>query len=61
MLDRMKQDQIAIQISNNELSDSFKNKSNIMYDEVEKNRKSKEQKLQSKFKLDALMKSIDQE
>ena len=61
MLDRMRKDIIALQIQSNELQISFKSKNGIFTDEVEKSRKSKEQKLQSKYKLDGLMKNIDQE
>jgi hypothetical protein len=41
--------------------ESLRSKRNIMNDELNKNRKSKENKLQSKYKLDNLMKNIDME
>ena len=61
MIERMKKDLIALQIRTTEMHDSYKNKEGIMGEEVEKSRKAKEQKLQAKFKLDNLMKQIDQE
>ena len=61
MLDRMKKDLIALQLSSNDLMVSLKSKRQIMNDELNKNRKSKENKLQSKYKLDNLMKNIDHE
>jgi hypothetical protein len=42
MLERMKKDVIALQISANEMHDSYKQKSSIMNEETEKSRKSKE-------------------
>lgn len=61
MLDRMKKDLIALQLLSNDLMESLRSKRIIMNDELNKNRKSKENKLQSKYKLDNLMKNIDME
>lgn len=41
--------------------ESLKSKKQIMNDELNKHRKSKENKLQSKYRLDNLMKNIDHE
>ena len=51
MQERMKRDLIALQIQANELHDSAKQKEAIMYEEAEKSRKSKEQRLQAKERL----------
>ena len=61
MLDRMKKDLISLQLYSNDLMISLKSKRQIMNDELNKQRKSKENKLQSKFKLDSLMQNIDRE
>ena len=61
MLGRMKKDLISQQIRTNELGDSLKSKNLIVDEELEKSRKSKEQRLQSKYKLDNIMKNIEQE
>ena len=61
MLDRMKKDLIAMKIRTNELKTSLKNKSTIVSSEDEKFRKSKEQRLQSKFQLNKLISNVDQE
>jgi hypothetical protein len=61
MLDRMKKDLIALQLVSNDLIESLRSKRNIMSDELNKNRKTKENKLQSKYRLDHLMKNIDHE
>ena len=61
MLDRMKKDLISLQLFSNDLMESLKSKRQIMNDELNKNRKSKENKLQSKYRLDNLMKNIDHE
>lgn len=42
MIERIKRDLIALQIKANELHESHKQKEAIMYEESEKNRKSKE-------------------
>lgn len=59
MIERMKKDLIAIKISANELSESFKQKEGIMNEEQDKSRKTKEQRMQAKVKLENLMKQID--
>ena len=59
MLDRMKKDLVALQIRSNELFDSKKQKEEIADEETEKSRKSKEQRMQAKNKLEGLMKNID--
>lgn len=61
MLDRMKKDLIAMKIRTNELKNSLKKKEQIVSSEDEKNRKSDEHRLQSKFKLDNLIRNVDQE
>ena len=61
MLDRMKKDLISLQLTSNDLIESLKSKKIIYEDELHKQRKSKENKLQSKYKLDNLMKNIDHE
>jgi Ser-tRNA(Ala) deacylase AlaX len=61
MIERMKRDMIALQIKASEMHDSYKQKEAIMYEESEKSRKSKEQRLQAKEKLQALMDFIDKE
>lgn len=61
MIERMKRDLIALQIKTGEMHDSYKSKEGIMGEETEKSRRAKEQKLQAKLRLDALMKQIDQE
>ena len=59
MIERMKKDLIAIKINANELHDSYKQKESIMNEESEKSRKTKEQRMQAKVRLEALMKQID--
>ena len=61
MLDRMKKDMISLQLTSNDLMESLRSKRSIMNDELNKQRKSKENKLQSKYRLDHLMKNIDHE
>lgn len=61
MLDRMKKDLISLQLVSNDLIESLKSKRQIITDELNKQRKSKENKLQSKYRLDNLMKNIDHE
>jgi len=61
MLDRMKKDLIALQLISNDLVESLRSKRQIMKDELNKQRKSKENKLQSKYRLDNLMKNIERE
>ena len=43
------------------MTESLRSKKGIMNDEMNKQRKSKENKLQSKYRLDNLMKNIDHE
>lgn len=45
----------------NDLSDSLRHKKIILNDETQKQTGSREQKLQSKYRLDNLMKNIDHE
>jgi ATP-dependent Zn protease len=45
MLDRMKKDLIALQLISNDLIESLRSKRQIMKDELNKQRKSKENKL----------------
>jgi hypothetical protein len=61
MLDRMKKDLISLTLISNDLVESLRSKRSIMSDELNKKRKSKENKLQSKYRLDNLMKNIDHE
>lgn len=61
MLDRMKKDLISLQLTSNDLIESLRSKRSIMNDELNKQRKSKENKLQSKYRLDNLMKNIERE
>ena len=61
MLDRMKKDLIALQLLSNDFIESLRSKRSIMNDELNKQRKSKENKLQSKYRLDNLMKNIERE
>ena len=61
MLKRMKQDAIAMQLDLNDLGDSVHSKQFIYSEESTKQRLAKEKKLQSKFRLDTLMKNIDHE
>ena len=56
MLDRMKKDLISTQIRSGEMHDSFKSKEKIQTEEAEKSRRAKEQKMQAKIRLEALMK-----
>lgn len=52
MLERMRKDLIAQQISTNEMRGSYTQKATIMNDETEKSRKSKEQRMQAKQRLE---------
>jgi hypothetical protein len=61
MLDRMKKDLISLTLTSNDLIESLRSKRQIMHDELNKQRKSKENKLQSKYRLDNLMKNIERE
>jgi hypothetical protein len=57
----MKKDLISLTLISNDLVESLRSKRSIMSDELNKKRKSKENKLQSKYRLDNLMKNIDHE
>jgi hypothetical protein len=57
----MKKDLISLQLTSNDLVESLRSKRTIMSEELNKQRKSKENKLQSKYRLDNLMKNIDHE
>lgn len=61
MLDRMKKDLIAMKINTNDLKTSLKHKNSIVENEDEKSRKSNENRLQAKLKLDNLIRNVDQE
>ena len=59
MLGRMKKDLIAMKIKTNELETSIQHKSSIYDKEYSKSKKSQEQRLQSKFRLDNLLTNVD--
>ena len=61
MLGRMQKDFIAMQLGKGSLEESLRQKHLIVENEVDKQRKSKEQKLQSKQVFDSLMRNIEQE
>ena len=61
MIERMKKDLIAIKIEANDLLDSQRQKEGILAEESDKSRKTKEQRMQAKVKLENLMKQIDLE
>ena len=61
MLHRMEQDYIATKIKSTELETSLKNKKEVLALEEEKQRGSKENRLQSKSIFDNLMKNIEKE
>ena len=61
MLNRMKKDLISLQLKTNDLTESLRSKGQIYDDENKKLRLAREAKLQSKFRLDTLMKNIDHE
>jgi hypothetical protein len=61
MLDRMKKDLIALTIQISDLGDSVRHKKIVYSDELHKQTSSREQKLQSKYRLDHLMNNIDHE
>ena len=61
MFKRMKKDLIVLQLRSNDLTESLRSKNQIYKEESEKQRIAKENKLQSKYRLDNLMKSIDHE
>ena len=57
----MKQDLIALQLTINDLQISLRSKKTIYNQEYQAQMSSRQEKLQSKFKLDKLMKNIDHE
>jgi len=61
MLERMKKDHISTKIRSNEFETSLKSKSSILDLESSKQRKTKEERLQSKAIFDSLMKNIEKE
>ena len=61
MLDRMKKDLIALQLTINDLQESLRSKKTIYDQEYKAQMAARQEKLQSKFKLDKLMKNIDNE
>jgi len=61
MLDRMKNDLISLTLTINDLTESLRSKKSITEDESRKQMKSREQKLQARYRLDALMTNINRE
>lgn len=61
ILHRMKKDHISTKIQSGELDTSLRSKSQILEIEQHKQRKTKEEKLQSKAIFDSLMKNIEKE
>ena len=61
MLDRQKKDLIALTLKINELTESLRSKTNIHNTESNVQMRARQEKLQSKYKLDNLMKMIDHE
>jgi len=61
MLDRMKRDLISLSLRINDLTESLRSKKAIAEDENSKNMKSREQKLQSQYRLDALMRELSRD
>lgn len=61
MIERMKKDFIATKIKSGEMETSLKSKSQILDIENHKQRKTKEERLQSKAIFDSLMKNIEKE
>jgi hypothetical protein len=61
MLDRMKKDLISLTLTINDLTESLRSKKSITEDESRKQMKSREQKLQARYRLDALMTNINRE
>jgi len=59
MLDRMKRDLISLTLRINDLTESLRSKKSIADDEQSKHMKSREQKLQSRYRLDSLMAALD--
>jgi hypothetical protein len=61
MLERMKKDFIAAKIASSGFESSLKNKSQVLDLESQKQRKIKEERLQSKAIFEGLMKNIEKE
>jgi hypothetical protein len=61
MIERMKKDFIATKIKSGEMETSLKSKAQILDIENHKQRKTKEERLQSKAIFDSLMKNIEKE
>jgi hypothetical protein len=61
MLDRMKKDFIAAKIQTSSYENNLKNKSSVLDLEQQKQRKIKEERLQSKQIFEGLMKNIEKE
>jgi hypothetical protein len=61
MIERMKRDFIATKIKSGEMETSLKSKAQILDLENHKQRKTKEERLQSKAIFDSLMKNIEKE
>ena len=61
MKDRMKRDLISLTLTINDLTESLRSKKGITDEEMQKLMKAREQKLQSKYRLDSLMINIDRD
>lgn len=61
MLDRMKRDLISLSLTINDLTESLRSKKSINDEETQKQTKCREQKLQSRFRLDNLMLSLERD
>ena len=61
MLTRQKRDWIALMLKINDLTESLRSKNNIYITESKMQMNNRQDKLQSKYKLDNLMKMIDHE
>jgi hypothetical protein len=59
MMDRMKRDLISLTLTINDLTESLRSKKSIADDEQGKHMKSREHKLQSRYRLDSLMAALD--
>lgn len=61
MLDRQKKDLIALTLKINELQESLRSKTNIFNEASATQMRTRQEKLQSKYKLHSLMQMIDHE
>ena len=61
MVKRMKADLIASQLRSQELKESMKSKKDILLEEQDRQRKSKQDRIQAKMKLEQIMMEIDQD